>query len=885
MTCDVMDAMLRLLFRDRRGENAIVLSTDVAKSGRREREQFRNVGGGHLVLAATNTLAQQTGESEKWNTLHPVATFLPTGNNEDYTNKRATSVMDGTVSASDRNASKIPTGDEMIRITSVLYMSSMMAGGMIGLMQQVGLLQVEIHDSKKEVMTWANHAINRMFSWCLHGRCLKGNFNRAYRVCLARAMADHTVDRVLHSFHTTKDFNKAFDAATTAIEINCIEPSGVIKFTHTALRQTIDMPFFVISKTIVQELNVPVVPFDWLKMVVQEGEVDLDHEFAVMIREWIRKLVSRNQFLPASNANPGFNGSVRVTPYVTSPCTPGGNVVDPRESMLCVDNANGTEAFSIACNMQPHLAGFFHVSNIDNEARNIVPALTKHATKVCDFEPLFGMARVLNVKFFIGIFFGADEFRTLPSGLFDEAIENKPTCGMFSRVEKVSEDAQAHTAYGMHCVVAIIIAAIMGKDMPVSPDCNTFLATKVITELMNYIPPTMIHPSGTDLVLRGFHGKSLQTCELKLPPRTDIVARCFFLRQRNDTSFSNKYPVMSMLDSPLRPYMFEDLVHVQWIAFLEKNHKRLIQDWNKQCLHASSRIEQRVVRVNDTLDKIVLSDLYRTLDVSMIPCDDTLIYGVHYPIIGTGVQHTTRLCGWRTVLGYVVMHCAVNSQIHIFETEKDTFVQDPNGGNDPQQSGDPGCTEKDFMVRTVHLFATMRKKNLIVLPLIARPSALLYYPSVNHYGTLQFNQSTGQCYDATTGKYTLRIPDADNNISEDEIEKVDGVALVYLNPVEVEQALITTPDVILADSRGFRGADGLPDPRLPIGATTRTYIKGILWYPHCMAAYTPDNVYILVRTGHRNSTSYDMMTCNVSFLVHPDTVDDTWETVSTIRTM
>jgi hypothetical protein len=39
MTDIMMDALLRLLARDRRGENAIVLSTDMNKAGRREREQ------------------------------------------------------------------------------------------------------------------------------------------------------------------------------------------------------------------------------------------------------------------------------------------------------------------------------------------------------------------------------------------------------------------------------------------------------------------------------------------------------------------------------------------------------------------------------------------------------------------------------------------------------------------------------------------------------------------------------------------------------------------------------------------------------------------------------------------------------------------------------
>ena len=37
MDTAMMDALLRLLARDARGENAIVLSTDMNKNGRRER--------------------------------------------------------------------------------------------------------------------------------------------------------------------------------------------------------------------------------------------------------------------------------------------------------------------------------------------------------------------------------------------------------------------------------------------------------------------------------------------------------------------------------------------------------------------------------------------------------------------------------------------------------------------------------------------------------------------------------------------------------------------------------------------------------------------------------------------------------------------------------
>jgi hypothetical protein len=183
--------------------------------------------------------------------------MMPTGANDDNFRKKAKSRTDGNVSSADRNLSKVPTGALMSRLCATLNFSNAMAGGVIGLMQQMGLLSVEINETKKEMMTWIGFNISNMFSWALHPRCLKGNFTRAHRVSLARALADHTVDQVLDSFSRHKEFNKAFDECTYALEMNSIEPVGVVKFSHTALRQTVDLQFFTITQAIVADLKVP----------------------------------------------------------------------------------------------------------------------------------------------------------------------------------------------------------------------------------------------------------------------------------------------------------------------------------------------------------------------------------------------------------------------------------------------------------------------------------------------------------------------------------------------------------------------------------------------------------------------------------------------------
>ena len=132
------------------------------------------MGGGHLITAATNTLAQQNAEAEKWNTLRPVCFLMPTGNNNFASKKRPKSLGDLSVSAADRNLSKLKPGDRMARMCAVLNFSNALAGPVIGLMQQVGLLAVESSSATRELVTWFEFNINTLFSWALMPLCLKG---------------------------------------------------------------------------------------------------------------------------------------------------------------------------------------------------------------------------------------------------------------------------------------------------------------------------------------------------------------------------------------------------------------------------------------------------------------------------------------------------------------------------------------------------------------------------------------------------------------------------------------------------------------------------------------------------------------------------------------
>jgi hypothetical protein len=93
---------------------------------------------------------------------------MPTGNNNDSFRKKPRSLGDCCVSAADRNLSKVRPGAKMATMAAVLNFSNAVAGGAIGLMQQMGLLGVEPTATTREMVTWFEFNIHSQFAWALH---------------------------------------------------------------------------------------------------------------------------------------------------------------------------------------------------------------------------------------------------------------------------------------------------------------------------------------------------------------------------------------------------------------------------------------------------------------------------------------------------------------------------------------------------------------------------------------------------------------------------------------------------------------------------------------------------------------------------------------------
>jgi hypothetical protein len=648
---------------------------------------------------------------------------------------------------------------------------------------------------------------------------------------------------------------------------------------------------------------VPIVPFEWLQQLVKRKECDLSSAYAVKLRTWIQGIDTNIHMRPAqfmpylTNSETSRNN---VSPYISSPYIQStGCSNNSKHDMLRVNNAMGTSEQAIALNFMKSstIKDFCHASNIDNEVNNFIPAITTHRQKTCDFDALFNMAPVLNVKFFLGLIFTEVELRQLSQGLFIPASDDRPSMGALQRVEKQgphhndqnqqTESGSPWTAYGVHFVAILIIAAFLGEEPPKNCECMAFVASKITGLLMQEAPTSMMHPSGTKLLLRGFTSKHSKADTLVIPARKDRVQAAFFQRCVNDTNLMNQHPSMSILNSVLQPYMVEDMVHVQWSEFLRKCHPSLVQEWERGCVILGDEVELRSLKTSNALGDLCLSDMYRSLDPAKLPCNDTLLYGIYYPIIGVGLKHMStylETSKYSKVYGWVIMRDCVKSEIRIFMTDEEVHHESLDDDGEVIDSlRDKGCAAKLFKVATKDVFAHLRKMSMLVQPLIARPGVLLKHPHFG-FGLLDFDTTTGQCYNPEDGMYTLRLAEEAAEASVD--DPIDRT--VKLTPVEVEAMMLGVPTNVLVDTQAFV-IDGVAATFLPIGAARKTYIKCHLWYPHNEVAYIDDHVYLLAHKDGPNSTSFMTLSCHVSFLLPSEKGEaklaNGWEIIHSVRPM
>ena len=136
---------------------------------------------------------------------------------------------------------------------------------------------------------------------------------------------------------------------------------------------------------------------------------------------------------------------------------------------------------------------------------------------------------------------------------------------------------------------------------------------------------------------------------------------------------------------------------------------------------------------------------------------------------------------------------------------------------------------------TSEIYSVLLQHKFLVLPTIARPSALIYVKSQECYGTLLFDKENRTCYDPDTAKYVCHYFKDDNRSTI----HLTGLDLMDLVVQEREKIFVRTEAFLL-----------LPEiVRLLPVASENTYMQAKLWYPNKESMHEDDHVCVLIRRG------------------------------------
>ena len=850
---EYLDGLIIALARDDSSANEILGNTDQNSKGGRAAEQQRNIGGNHIVIAATNVVTKDMEEADRWETLRPITYFMhtPPPQIQDYRSKNRGDLHEDD---SNRDTKEFPDNDATKRQAVILRVSSILTGTYIGLMQQMQLISINISTSVNALNSLFRSEMATVFGWARHPCFTASDFSRKHRTCITRAVVDHSIYRLLNSASKKPKFDHAWNDTIYALSVNALEPIETITAFHNAVRQSVDLGLFVLTHHMVSSLSAPILPFRWLQDVVARGgctagdadpAFDLNSPNCQKVRDFMQQVGDRNQLLRASN-NTGQQ-SQRKEPYISSPADMDGNSVcsaeqrlegSSREHIFRVNEVDGNG--SIACmarNLTSSMYSFFQDTNVERNSKNLVPMITRHSEKVCDFRALFNMQNVMDVGYFMRLFHGQDEFTALDPCLRVREPPNSnnvTVVGMFNSNPKPVEGKPAFTAYGIHIVPLIVIASLMGPDFTASAMSSVQIASRITEHLLQDVPKAVLYPSGSKVQVK---------CMLQgdVPLYLNVKSRsftqeAFCFRRRNGEKIANRPMEQNVtegeaqLSSPLRPFWYEDTICASyWIPFLKLAHAKVINQWSSEgCidlhkLHNGDMARPVAAEGDEPPFKLTIQDLILSMASHKLPCDPTLLYGMAYPCVGVGSTFIQEDESMRLLWASVIMHNATTSTLIVCED-----------GIAANRKITEHATSKIFDVLLEH--------KLLVLPTVARPAALVYLESQGCFGTLRFDKDTKGCYDPDIARYVCRyFKDGCLQIKHlTALDLMDVLIQERQKLVIHTQALLTLPSIVQL---------------LPV-ASDNSYMKVKMWYPENESDYEEDHANVLIKRGSSSRSTY-----------------------------
>jgi hypothetical protein len=215
--------------------------------------------------------------------------------------------------------------------------------------------------------------------------------------------------------------------------------------------------------------------------------------------------------------------------------------------------------------------------------------------------------------------------------------------------------------------------------------------------------------------------------------------------------------------------------------------------------------------------KLTIQHLILSLSPNRLPCDAMLLYKTPYPCVKVGRSFVDDDADTFDLhFASVILHDSENASLTIFNANSNDVLR---------------TTKHD----TAEIFDVLRKEKLLVLPMVARPSALVYVADEGFYGTLIYDKELRTCFNPITAQYTCRY------------FHNDMVKEKFFSALDIMDVLVQEREKIYIRTEALLALPIIAT-LLPVGSEN-TYMMVKAWYPEDESAFEEDHICVLIRRG------------------------------------
>lgn len=702
-------------------------TTDVNKSGQREIKNFYHVQRCMFTLISTNKRVSSDSINESIDSLRASVVFTPAGRARQQRGVGGTRTMDEAImNRGNRNMSFPGSTPVRKKFRTGMALSEVVTKAIFAI-HWSGFTSIEVAHEVTALYEWYLYIFNQGFRWLLPTNDATSTFERILKGWKARGVSDTVHHMVIGRMAAIASYNESLpegvppkDFWEAVLEIMLTLQHGahpmylVPTQFHLALKHMIDPRLIMINHVFRDELNPPVVPFEWLWELLQCGPKGLSEEEKtrrmqedpdyLTVRAWIQNNITRKRFMPRTAAM-NMDYTTNVIPYITSAGNAvGGGIGETLLRKSMEGSSDPLQIFGETVASSTMATEFFSGTGVMAEPDTWKSSFRAYKQLVVKIQACMGGFDIFNIRDVMKLF----QIENVPPRFNVSTQDGGKEWGkeMVKQIQ-VGQD-ERYLVTGVHFMALIVLSSIFHRDEEEGFHSNmtSNAAANIIRFTASLAPSTVMMGGHKSIHIKTFRfGSSdvaLGTSIRNLSnPHID-----YFLRSSCDTEpFSHEK--MIMLDSMYNNYMFEDTIHMTQILSFMRTH-------NMKGRH---------------LFAVPVADMNPEYE---------LVPERSYPFV--------KVDGRELVVGSITMTESSQTESSQSETAKTKALHVSITAGFMQGDGSINVFSGDFSgmeeleqlavpINTSHLPHELGSRHMIILPLIARRNAVVYNEELG-YGVI-----------------------------------------------------------------------------------------------------------------------------------------------------